>query len=66
VIPSCSKALDISILGHKNLHRIINLQGHFFTTYTERNYPKAINSMEKGVTFLCRILNVGAYFYVEK
>jgi hypothetical protein len=65
-IPFCSKDLDLSILGHKKIQRIINLQGHFSTTYTERNYPKAINCMEKGVTFLCRILNVGAYFYVEK
>jgi hypothetical protein len=65
-IPSRSKALDLLIQWHKKWHRIINLQAHFFTSYTERNYPKAINFMEKGVTFLCRMLNVGAYFYVEK
>jgi hypothetical protein len=26
---------------------------------TEKNYPKAINSTEKGGTFLCRILTEG-------
>jgi hypothetical protein len=33
---------------------------------TEKNDPKAINSTEKGVTFLCRILTGVSHFYVEK
>jgi hypothetical protein len=30
----------------------------FSTTYTEKNNPKAMNFMEKGITFLCRILTI--------
>ena len=47
-------------------HPVIILQGHFSTTYTEKNDPKAINFMEKGVTFLRKILTGGSNFYVEK
>jgi hypothetical protein len=39
--------------------RVNILRGHFSTTYAEKNYPKVMNSTEKGVTFLRRILTGG-------
>jgi hypothetical protein len=49
-----------------NLHEEKWPPGHFSTTYTKKNDPKAMNSTEKGVTFLRRILSGGSHFYVEK
>jgi hypothetical protein len=68
-ILSCSKALDLSILKNYTGSLIYRPRSFFYNLhlYTERNYPKAIKFYgKKGVTFFCRILNVGAYFYVEK
>jgi hypothetical protein len=60
-------ASNISIRRYKKWHRVIILRGYFFfTIYTEKNYPKAINSTKKGVVFQRRILTEGSHLYVEK
>jgi hypothetical protein len=47
-------------------HRVIVIQGHFSTTYTEKNGPKAINSTKKGVVFLHRILTGGGVTFLRR
>jgi hypothetical protein len=57
---------DPKAINFTEMTPVIILRGYFSTTYTEKNYPSAINSTEKGVTFLRRILTGGSHFYVEK
>jgi hypothetical protein len=47
------------ISTYKNDPQVIILREHFSTTYTEKIDPKAMNSTEKGVTFLRRKLTGG-------